>query len=100
MPPVQEYTKFPEISVLGLGIHACKEVAMKIVLATDGSSNADATIDVMLYRPWPADTQVKVISVVERTPSLVSKLFLKLGSLAAQAESMVGRHSRVCRQDG
>lgn len=59
---------------------------MKIVLATDGSSNADATIDVMLYRPWPADTQVKVISVVERTPSLVSKLFLKLGSLAAQAE--------------
>lgn len=59
---------------------------MKIVFATDGSSNADAAIDVMLYRPWPDNAQVKVISCVERTPPLVSKIFLKLGSLAAQAE--------------
>lgn len=59
---------------------------MKIVLATDGSSNADAAVDVMLFRPWPAGAQVKVISVVERTPPLISRIFLKLGSLAAQAE--------------
>jgi len=38
---------------------------MKILLATDGSALADSALEVLLYRPWQDDTQVRVISVVE-----------------------------------
>lgn len=38
---------------------------MKILLATDGSSTADAALEVVLYRPWEAGTEVRVISIVE-----------------------------------
>lgn len=38
---------------------------MKILVAYDGSSSADAAVDVVLKRPWPEGTQVRVVSVVE-----------------------------------
>ena len=38
---------------------------MKILLATDGSECSDAAVREVARRPWPADTQVRVISVVE-----------------------------------
>ncbi|MBZ0188615.1 MAG: universal stress protein [Candidatus Obscuribacterales bacterium] len=59
---------------------------MKVLMATDGSVNADAAIDVMLYRPWPADTQVKVITVADKSPDLISKIFPFLGDSAKKAE--------------
>ncbi|MDQ3818496.1 MAG: universal stress protein, partial [Acidobacteriota bacterium] len=38
---------------------------MKIVLAIDGSACSNAAVDEVAGRPWPADSQVRIISVIE-----------------------------------
>jgi nucleotide-binding universal stress UspA family protein len=38
---------------------------MKILLAIDGSSFSDAAVEEVVERPWPAGSEVKIISVVE-----------------------------------
>jgi len=38
---------------------------MKILLAIDGSSFSDAAVSEIAKRPWPAESEVKIISVVE-----------------------------------
>ena len=38
---------------------------MKILLAIDGSACSDAAVREVAIRPWPADSEVKVVSVVE-----------------------------------
>ena len=38
---------------------------MKILIAYDGSPAADAAVGVVLKRPWPEGTQVRVVTVVE-----------------------------------
>ncbi|HXU35200.1 MAG TPA: universal stress protein [Blastocatellia bacterium] len=38
---------------------------MKILLAIDGSSFSDAAVNEIASRPWPSESEVKVISVVE-----------------------------------
>ena len=44
---------------------------MKILLATDGSTFSDAAVEEVIARPWPHDSEVKVISVVE-PPSIAA----------------------------
>jgi hypothetical protein len=39
---------------------------MKILLAVDGSSCSEMAVDVVARRPWPAESEIKVVSVVER----------------------------------
>jgi nucleotide-binding universal stress UspA family protein len=41
--------------------------AMRILLATDGSDFSAAAARSIAARPWPADTAVRIVSVVERT---------------------------------
>lgn len=43
---------------------------MKILLAVDGSACSDAAIEETLRRPWPAQSEVKVITAFE-TPLMV-----------------------------
>ena len=38
---------------------------MKILLAIDGSSFSDAAVEEIATRPWPADSEVRIVSVVE-----------------------------------
>src|SRR5262245_7297809 len=38
---------------------------MKILLATDGSSCSHAAVDDIAARPWPAGSEVRIISVYE-----------------------------------
>lgn len=38
---------------------------MKILLAIDGSSFSDAAVKEVAVKPWPVDSEVKIISVVE-----------------------------------
>lgn len=38
---------------------------MKILLAIDGSSFSDAAVNEIASRPWPAESEVRIISVVE-----------------------------------
>jgi nucleotide-binding universal stress UspA family protein len=43
---------------------------MKILLAVDGSTYSDSAIEEVLRRPWPAQSEVKVITAFE-TPIMV-----------------------------
>lgn len=38
---------------------------MKILLAIDGSSDSDAAVDEVVRLPWPPESQVKVLTVIE-----------------------------------
>src|ERR1051325_8357481 len=38
---------------------------MKILLAVDGSSYSEAAVDAITKRPWPANSEVKILSVIE-----------------------------------
>lgn len=38
---------------------------MKILLATDGSTYSDAAVQSVARRPWPPDSEVKILAVVE-----------------------------------
>ncbi|HLG17872.1 MAG TPA: universal stress protein [Blastocatellia bacterium] len=38
---------------------------MKILVAVDGSSFSDATVNEVARRPWPAGSEVRIISVIE-----------------------------------
>ncbi|MBX9688996.1 MAG: universal stress protein [Candidatus Obscuribacterales bacterium] len=62
---------------------------MKILLATDGSANADAALDIVLYRPWEAGTKVRVISVIEPLHDKVNKIvgILRLTPIATEAHT-------------
>lgn len=60
---------------------------MKVLLATDGSAHADAALNVVLNRPWPAKTEFKVISVLEPTHEKLNKLFANFGKKASEAQA-------------
>jgi nucleotide-binding universal stress UspA family protein len=49
-----------------------EEAEMKIVLATDGSASSDAAVYEVARRPWPADSQVRIICVLEIHAPLTS----------------------------
>lgn len=38
---------------------------MKILLAVDGSSHSDAAVDEVARRPWPEESEVRVVSAAE-----------------------------------
>jgi len=38
---------------------------MKILLAVDGSADSDAAVDEVAHRPWPPQSEVKVITAAE-----------------------------------
>ena len=43
---------------------------MKVLLAVDGSANSNFAIEEVARRPWPAETEVRVITTVE-TPAIM-----------------------------
>lgn len=49
---------------------------MKILLATDGSPSSAAAVDEIARRPWPADTQVRIISVIEPYAPLAAEPYM------------------------
>ena len=69
---------------------------MRILLATDGSTNADVALNVVLHRPWEDGTVVKVITVVEPLHSRINKV-IGLFGLAKTAEEAQKRLFQVCK---
>jgi nucleotide-binding universal stress UspA family protein len=69
---------------------------MRILLATDGSTNADAALNVVLYRPWPAGTVVRVITVIEPLHDRINKV-VGLFGLAQSAAEAQKRLQENCR---
>ncbi len=61
---------------------------MKVLVATDGSASSEATLDLISNKPWPADTQFKVVSVVEPLHSKLDALFIGgLGDMSRKAHT-------------
>ena len=62
---------------------------MKILLATDGSANAEAALEVVLHRPWETGSEIKVLCVVEPLHEKVNKVvgMFGLGKTANDARA-------------
>jgi nucleotide-binding universal stress UspA family protein len=60
---------------------------MKIVLAIDGSACSDAAVDEVARRPWPADSQVRIISVMELPAPLTSEQWLPSAEYFKEVET-------------
>ena len=59
---------------------------MKVLLATDGSPCSEAAVDEVARRPWPADTQVRVVSAVEPPAPLVAEPYMGVLGYFEEAE--------------
>ena len=60
---------------------------MKIMLATDGSSCSELAVDEVARRPWPGDSQIRIISVVEPHARLTAEPYMPAPQLAEADEA-------------
>jgi nucleotide-binding universal stress UspA family protein len=67
---------------------------MKILLATDGSPCSEVAVAEVASRPWPADTQVRVVSVVEPPAPLVAEPYMGMTGYFEEAERVMKQQSR------
>lgn len=78
---------------------------MKILLATDGSPCSDSAVKEVARRPWPADTQVRIVSVAEHPAPLVAESYMvpsayfeeAAKAIRVQAEQAVERAAATLR---
>jgi nucleotide-binding universal stress UspA family protein len=68
-------------------------IAMKILLAIDGSECSRAAVNEVARRPWPADSQVKVISIVEPPVPLAAEPYMGLGVYFEEAEQLMRKEA-------
>ena len=64
-------------------------ITMKILLAIDGSECSRAAVNEVARRPWPADSQVRVISVVEPPAPLAAEPYMGVGGYFEGAEQLM-----------
>ncbi len=67
---------------------------MKILLATDGSPCSDCAVEAVAQRPLSADTQVRVISIVEPPAPLVAEPYLISAGYFEEAERVTRRQAQ------
>ena len=78
---------------------------MKILLAIDGSPCSEAAVAEVARRPWPGDSQLRVISVVEPPGALTAEPYMGIGGYfeeverlkQRQAEEILGRAAEALR---
>ena len=61
---------------------------MKILLATDGSPCSERAVEEVARRPWPADSQVRVVSVVEPPAPLVAEPYMGMAGYFDEVETL------------
>jgi len=79
---------------------------MKILLAIDGSPCSEVAVEEVARRPWPPDTQARIISVVEPPAPLVAEPYMGATGYfeeverlkKQQAESVVAQAAVVLRE--
>jgi nucleotide-binding universal stress UspA family protein len=69
---------------------------MRILIATDGSPCSEAAVKELCSRPWPPDTEVKVVSVAHTPFPLVYDPFLVVA--ASYVESMEEERKRAAER--
>ncbi len=61
---------------------------MKVLIATDGSASSEVALETTISKPWPDDTQFRVVSVVEPLHSKLDALFIGgLGDMSRRAQA-------------
>ena len=68
---------------------------MKILLATDGSPFSECAVEEVARRPWPANTEVRVVSVAEPPGALVAEPYMGLTAYFEEAERAVSRQAQT-----
>lgn len=71
---------------------------MKILLAVDGSTYSDAAIEEVLQRPWPPQSEVKVITAAE-APILGMEVWVSTATLTEEMEKAVTEKARQVIED-
>lgn len=71
---------------------------MKILLAVDGSTYSDAAIEEVLQRPWPPQSEVKVITAAE-APILGMEVWVSTATLMEEMEKAVTEKARQVIED-
>ena len=66
---------------------------MKILLATDGSPCSERAVEEVAQRPWPVDSQVRVVSVVEPPAPLVAEPYMGMAGYFEEAERLKRRQA-------
>lgn len=61
---------------------------MKILLAIDGSPCSDEAVLEVARRPWPEDSQVRIISVVEPPAPLVAEPYMGVNGYFEEVERL------------
>lgn len=59
---------------------------LRVLLATDGSDCSDAAAESVVQRPWPADTEIRVVSVPEVKLS-AAQAFMEVPFIVAAIQS-------------
>lgn len=62
---------------------------MRILLATDGSSNSVAAAQSIAERPWPQGTELKIISVAETVPLVGEPWYLEPGLMQSLVDDQI-----------
>ena len=78
---------------------------MKILLAIDGSPCSETAVAEVARRPWPDDSQLRIISVVEPPGALTAEPYMGVGGYfeeverlkKQQAEEILAQASEVLR---
>ena len=71
---------------------------MKILLAVDGSTYSDAAIEEVLQRPWPPQSEVKIITAAE-APILGMEVWVSTATLMEEMEKAVNEKARRVIED-
>ena len=61
---------------------------MKVLLAIDGSPCSEVAVDEVVRRPWPADSQLRVVSVAETPAPLTAEPYMLSDSYFKEAEKI------------
>ena len=61
---------------------------MKILLAVDGSPCSDAAVEEVASRPWPPDSEVRIISVVEPHTAITAEPWAATDNYFAEVEKI------------
>ena len=61
---------------------------MKLLLAIDGSPCSDTAVEEVVRRPWPPDTQVRIISVVEPPGALTAEPYMGVAGYFEEVERL------------
>lgn len=68
---------------------------MRVLVAYDGSSGADQAVALTGAVQWPADSAIRIVSVVEPAPLLTAGLLFREGAEKPQAELVAYHEGRV-----